>query len=210
MPTVVDTVILHYFLLAEEFNLLLDILDPPVVVPRIVFDPDESDGSEAALSELTRNVRYEQRLAHAPSTSETDRERTKANIARLPQMREYVKRGDVEVVDMTPAELSTFARLTADAPDASLQLLAPLGAGEAACVAIAIERSYTLATDDTDALRVLNQLRPDHPYERTRRLLVRAATESRISRGEANETHRRLRELGFWDRLAPFPPDDEP
>ncbi len=197
MPTVVDTVILHYFLLAEKFDLLLDLLEPPILIPRIVFDPEEPNGPEAALSELRRNVRYEQRVAEAPSTGETDRERARVNIGRLRRVEEYVERGDLEIVDMTPSELATFARLTADTPDASLRLVAPLGAGEAACVSIALERGYTLATDDSDALRVLNRLQSDHPYERTRRLLMRAATESRISRAEANEIHRRLREFGF-------------
>jgi hypothetical protein len=39
MATVVDTVILHYFLLVEQSELLLDLLEPPVGVPRTVYGP---------------------------------------------------------------------------------------------------------------------------------------------------------------------------
>ena len=82
---------------------------------------------------------------------------------------------------MTESELDTFQRLTADEPDDHFGLLAPLGAGEAACIAIALERDHVMATDDSDALRVLHRLRPHHPYERIRRLLIRAANDAGIA-----------------------------
>jgi hypothetical protein len=62
-----------------------------------------------------------------------------------------------------------------------------------------------MATDDTDALRALHRLKQDHPYERLRRLLMRAGENAIIPRGEANDIHRRMREMGFWDAVAPFP-----
>jgi predicted nucleic acid-binding protein len=111
----------------------------------------------------------------------------------------------VHVLEMTNAELDVFERLTAEHPDDELGLVLPLGAGEAACVAIALERGHVLATDDADALRALHRLRPDHPNERIRRLLVRAGTRAIITRKEANHIHQRMREMGFWDTVAPFP-----
>jgi hypothetical protein len=83
----------------------------------------------------------------------------------------------MHVIDMTDTELDVFQRLTAEQPD-ELGLILPLDPGEAACVAIAVERGHVLATDDADALRALHRLRPDHPYERIRRLLIRAGADA--------------------------------
>jgi predicted nucleic acid-binding protein len=106
---------------------------------------------------------------------------------------------------MTDAERMTFARLLSSRQVGQMGLLAPLGPGEAACVAIAIAREWILASDDSDALAALEQLNPGHPYERIRRLLQRAANEGRVSRREANEIHREMIRLGFRDRTRPFP-----
>lgn len=198
--TVVDTVVLHYFLLVEESELLLHLLEPPVGIPRIVYDPDE--GESAGASELRRNIRYEERIAR---TSQAGAERHAAlqRVQRLQVIDPLV--GDaVQVFDMTDSELELFGRLTAAQPDDELGLVAPLGAGEAACVAIALERGHVLATDDADGLRVLHRLHPNHPYERIRRLLIRAGENARITRDHANTIHRRMREMGFWDAVDPF------
>lgn len=207
MAAIVDTVIAHYFLLADAFDLLLDLLGRPIYVPRVVFDPDESHAAseaEASLSEIGRNIRYEERLARSFGASE-ERDRARCNGERLRSLAGYVKPGGVEVADMADAELVLFGQLTASNPDPDLGLLLPLGAGEAACLAIALKRDYVVATDDSDALRALARLRPDHPYERIRRLLQRAAREEMLSRAEANRLHERMRALGFWDRELPFP-----
>jgi hypothetical protein len=189
MAAVVDTVIVHYFLLAEAFDLLLDLLGRPVYIPRVVFDPDEPHAANAAdgsLSEIGRNIRYEERLARSSGASAQERDRARCNCERLRSAAGYVKPGGVEVADMSDAELVLFGRLTAADPDPDLGLLLPLGAGEAACLAIALQRDHVLATDDSDALRTLARLRPHHPYERIRRLLQRAAREEQLSRAQAN------------------------
>lgn len=206
MATVVDTVILHYFLLVEEAELLLALLDPPVGVPRIVYDPDDGASADAVVSELRRNIRYEQRIAR---TSHADADRRAA--LQREQHLQAVDRliGDrVQVLDMTGTELDMFQRLTAEQPDEGLNLVAPLGAGQAACIAIAIERGHVLATDDADGLRTLHRLRPNHPYERIRRLLIDAGRSGAITRDHANTVHRRMREMGFWDTVAPFSEQD--
>jgi hypothetical protein len=206
MPTVVDTVVAHYFLVVREFELLLDLLDTPVVVSRIVYDPEDDPRlPETSVSEITANIRYERRLARDPETPADVREERIANVENIRAVRGYVEAGHIEVVDMTDQELNLFSRLTTRSPAPSLGLLLPLGAGEAASVAIAVERNYVLATDDGDALRVLEALRPGHPYERIRRLLVRAAEEERITPERANELHIRMQEHGFWDLGTPFP-----
>lgn len=98
-------------------------------------------------------------------------------------------RGELEVVDLGDDELELFAALTSAESARELGLKLPLGAGEAACVAVAVTRGWTLATDDQDALRALGALSPGHPYERIRRLLQRAAVAGLVTEVEANALH---------------------
>jgi predicted nucleic acid-binding protein len=74
-----------------------------------------------------------------------------------------------------------------------------LGSGEAACLALAVERDLVLVTDDSDALAALEALRAGHPYERIRKLLRRAANSKLITRKRAREIHDAMRQAGFWD-----------
>lgn len=62
-----------------------------------------------------------------------------------------------------------------------------------------------LVTDDSDVLRALDQYMPGHPYERIRKLLIRAGNGGLCSPQRANEIHREIRRLGLWDRDEPFP-----
>ncbi len=214
MPTVVDTVVLHYFLVADRAELLLELLDSPVGMPRIVFDPDDDEGREIGVSELRRNIRYERRLANEAAPDDGDdvareledaRASAETRVQRLCQIGDLVADGRIEVLDLTEEEQEMSAQLASSEPDPALGLLVALDDGEAACVAIAIERRWTLATDDTDALRVLDRLAPSHPYERIRRLLIRAANDGLITETEANDIHAVMTRAGFWDRTRPFP-----
>jgi hypothetical protein len=201
MATVVATVILHYFLLVEQSELLLELLEPPVGVPRIVYDPEDGASADVVVSELRQNIRYEERIARTTKADKPEHHDAQQRAQRLQVIDRLI--GDaVHVLDMTDAELDVFERLTAEQPEDELGLVVPLGAGEAACIAIALERGHVLATDD---LRALHRLKQDHPYERIRRLLMRAGENAIIPRGEANDIHRRMREMGFWDAVAPFP-----
>lgn len=202
MATVVDTVVLQYFLLVEEQELLLDLLDPPVGVPRIVYDPGDGASADTAVSELRRSIRYEERLVD--TSADPDRKAATERARRLRRVDQMIG-NRIQVLDMTGPELDAFQGFTADEPDERFGLFAPLGAGEAACIAIALERGHVMATDDSDALRVLHQLRPGHPYERIRRLLMRAGEEGVISHDRGNDIHQRMRDVGFWDTVAPFP-----
>ena len=203
MATVVDTVVLQYFLLVEKQELLLDLLNPPVGVPRIVYDPGDGASTDTAVSELRRSIRYEERLVDT-SPNDADRKAATERARRLRHIDQMIG-NTIQVLDMTGPELDVFQGFVADEPDEQFGLFAPLGAGEAACIAIALERGHVMATDDSDALRVLHRLRPGHPYERIRRLLIRAGEEDLTTQDHANEIHRRMREMGFWDTVAPFP-----
>ncbi|MGH9892544.1 MAG: hypothetical protein ACREA0_11265, partial [bacterium] len=79
-----------------------------------------------------------------------------------------------------------------------------LDPGEAACLAIALNRGLVLATDDSDGLKALRKMKQRHPYQRIRRMLVQAADEGLLSRDEANAIHAEMCATGFRDREAPF------
>jgi len=202
---VVDTVVLRYFLFVDQFELLLELLDVPLGVPRIVYDPDEGEVPELARSEITRSIDYQHRAASDHARDVSERASAATNAARLEQLADHHAVGNIDIFDMNEAELQVFGRLTNATHCRTFGLLFPLDPGEAACVAIANTRGLVLATDDTDALTAARALDPEHPYERIRKLLIRAATTSRISRAAANEIHREMRALGFWDTELPYP-----
>jgi predicted nucleic acid-binding protein len=84
---------------------------------------------------------------------------------------------------------------------------APLGAGEAACVAIASRRAWSIVTDDDAALAVMRSIHGEggFEYERIRKLLIRAGQERLVTNKRANDIHEEMRGLGFWDKGTPFP-----
>ena len=204
--SVVDTVVLRYFLLADEIELLVELLGSPLGVPRIVFDPDENeDVPAAARSEIRRSVAYQQAASRDPARDEEARATALRNATRLARVTELHTTGRIVTLDLTDAELETVGWLTSPTGCVAFGLTFPLDAGEAACVAMAAARSLPLATDDGDALRALHALASRHPYERIRKLLMRAANEARVTRRRANAIHDEMRRLGFWDTHPPFP-----
>lgn len=204
-PAVADTVILRYFLFVDRADLMLDLLGRPLYVPPIVFDPDEGTPErEEAMSEITRSILVQRRTADDPGRPARDREEARRKAEALTQVRELHASGAISVVGLNDAELETFARLTSASGAREAGLAFRLDAGEAACVALAVHRTWVFATDDQDVLTALEKLSPSHPYERIRKLLKRAADEGRISQAEANAIHAEMTQLGFRD-VVPFP-----
>jgi predicted nucleic acid-binding protein len=203
---VVDSVILHYFLLVDRHPLLLALLGAPLYVPRIVYDPEEPPGTPPpAMSEMRRAADFQERHAADRSRPATARAAFSRNAARLRMVAKLHDEGLVEVADMTADELGLFGALTSAHRATEFGLQFPLDAGEAACVAIASERRWIIATDDSDALKALHTISARHPYERIRKLLVRAAGSGHLTEDEANAIHDEMVQLGFWDRQRPFP-----
>lgn len=204
--SIVDSVILHYFLLVDRLPLLTDLLGAPLRVPRIVYDPDEEPGTPPlAMSEMRRAVDFHQRRANdksRPLEVRADYRKLAENLASVESLH---RAGTIEIIDMTDDELRLYGSLTSAEHLDRFGLRFPLDAGEAACVAIAHERRWTIATDDGDALTALRSLSPRHPYERIRKLLVRAAQTALISEDEANSIHAEMTRRGFWDGHRPFP-----
>lgn len=204
-PCIVDTVVLLYFLLVEHDQLLRDLVGDPVTVPRAVYDPDDRSLPEEALrrSELLSEMRQCVRHYDVAVRTRGGRRELHDRVLRVDWLFDH---GHLDVVDMTEQERLLAARLQSRDAVSVHRIRAPLGAGEAACVAIALERGWTIATDDDAAITVLDKLHGGQPYsyERIRKLLIRAANEKRLTRAEANEVHARMRRLGFWDSGTPF------
>ena len=201
---VLDTVVLLYFLLADQEELLGELTGWPFRVPFAVYDPEErampleSTPQPDLLSEMRQIVRYYDNIAE--SNGDTESLQRVSRVDRLHDERRLVAEA------MDPLEQRLADQL--QGPYASnFGLQAPLGPGEAACVAIAHRRDWTLVTDDSDALKVLSGLSGDKPYryERIRKLLVRAADERTITRDQANRIHAEMKAHGFWDSTCPFP-----
>lgn len=207
---IVDTVVLMYFLLVGQEGLLGDLLGRPLQAPVAVYDPEDRELLEATpprsefLSEMRQSVRHYETAAELATEPEAA-ERATGLLDRIRRVDELCDTGGLVSVVLTPREQLLAARLqSGDAAEYGLKFR--LGPGEAACVAIAVERGWTIATDDADAFRVLDRLHDgqSYPYERIRKLLIRAADEGRITREEANRLHDEMRSLGFWDSGRPF------
>lgn len=202
LEAVVDTVIVRYFLFVDRADLLIDLLRSPIGVSRIVYDPEEGDVPEQAMSEITRSIVVQQRMAADRARGAQAREDAARNAERLIQIDNLCRDGHVTVLDMESDELQLVGLLTTSHQVHNFDLRFPLDSGEAASLAIAFHRGLVFATDDADALRALRVLDPRHPYERIRKLLRRAVREDLVERNEAVAIHREMRRLGFWDADA--------
>ncbi len=203
---ILDTVVLLYFPLVGEHELLLNLLGSPLQVPLAVYDPSDRSISGHAphrtdlLSEMRQAVLHYETTVLSGAAHRTLLDRAR-HVDRL-----YDNK-DLTTIAMTDTESGHAARLQSRSEAFRYGLRVPLGAGEAACVAIAWERSWTIATDDNAALIALDRLHGErtYAYERIRRLLVRAADDAWISKTRANDIHSEMRSVGFWDSGVPFP-----
>ena len=200
---IIDTVVLLYFLLAEQEELLGDLIGWPLRVPLAVYDPDDWTGP----LESTRRVDLASEIRQAEvyfgnKAIETGDTGATFNISKVNRL--YAE-DRVVVEAMDPGEQRLADELQS-ARALELRLRASLGPGEAACIAIAFQRGWTIVTDDNDALKALSRLYGDrdYSYERIRKLLIRAAVEKRVTEGEANRIHDSMVSYGFWDSQRPF------
>ncbi|MGE0600641.1 MAG: hypothetical protein AB7J35_05270 [Dehalococcoidia bacterium] len=200
-PSILDTVVLLYFLLVGREALLTRLLGAgaPLRVPLAVYDPEERSLSPEALrhSDLLSEMRQATRHYEVAARSDPAAGELLERVRRVDFLYDGAA---LEVVELSADERLLAARLQSRRTAAEYGIRVPLGPGEAACVAIAFTRGWTIATDDNAALTALGALYGhDYPYERIRKLLVRAAEEGLVDRAEAREIHDQMRQLGFWD-----------
>jgi predicted nucleic acid-binding protein len=195
-----------YFLLTEQEELLFALLGEPIGLPLTVYDPIEEEAGSVSGRRPDLLSEMRQIVHHYDVAQRTDKA-ARENLLRVKRVQALVDSRRIAIIKLTDAELRLAARLQDPQTTPEFGLKAPLGPGEAACVAIAQERGLVIATDDTDALRALENLqgRPDFPFERIRKLLIWAATSGLITRGDANFIHSQMRKHGFWDKGEPFP-----
>lgn len=203
-PAIVDTVILRYFLLVEQFELLTRVLGAPLMVSQLVYDP-EDEGSELAMSEMVRSIYVQTEWSADSKRTVDERQRAAMFTDRLAKIHEHFQRGFISVAEMTDTERSLYGRLASDEHAVDFDLMFPLDNGEAASLSIALERGWVFASDDNDALRVLRKIRRNHPYQRIRKILIEATDLQLIERTDANAIHANMRQAGFWDIDLPFP-----
>jgi hypothetical protein len=96
-------------------------------------------------------------------------------------------------------ELGLYAELRETATVQRFGLVVGLGPGEAAVLAICANRGWRPATDDTDAIRVAEQLLPGVKPLRIRALLRLSVERGIVDLSRAQAIHTKMRELGFWD-----------
>ncbi len=204
-PTVVDTVVLLYFLFADRADLLFELLGRPIYVPRVVFDPAEGDVPDAMRSEITKSIAFQTKRSIDQGRTEQERDVALRNKTRLATAHGHVAQGNIEIIDLSEDEQLVFADLMNPQSDREGGRVLALGRGEAACVAIAVTRDMVVATDDSDGVKALKQLKSKRTPERIRRLLMRAGKEGLCDEVTANAIHAEMMQLGFWDKTPPFP-----
>lgn len=197
---VCDTVVVNYFLAVGQIELLAETLGGTIRIPRAVFDPEEPAGvADEVASELTKGLRLHRRRTEtgaAEGELQARSARALPHFERLPQL---CADGLLDVLEMTADELATYAQLRDREHVTQFGLIAALGRGEAAALAIARSRRFDVATDDQDAIRALVALAPDLQVLRIRQLLVDASDRGIISRATARQLHEAMRGAGFWD-----------
>jgi predicted nucleic acid-binding protein len=120
------------------------------------------------------------------------------------QVMEEIRRG-VERGILSPCDWQWLPICTLDTPE-EVQLFEHisqrLGQGEAACLALAVQRGYTFLTDDGDARRWSH--RAEIPVSGTIGILVRLVQSGTLTRDEGNALLTEMRQKGFYapvDRL---------
>lgn len=196
---IIDTSVLSNFLLVGATDLLMKLLGSPLQVPLAVYDSDEIGSREQAgplgegLSEIGKGILH---FTH----------RQREDLERMSEVDLLYNSEQLVTIDLMPEERELFIALNTGAAMAQFGFKGVIGAGESACIAIAHFRDWAIATDDNLAHKIMEHLSDgDYSYERTRKLLVRAADENLISKSEANRLHSEIVNKGFWDKKLPFP-----
>ena len=198
--TILDTVVLLYFLLTGRERLLLQMLGCPLNVPYVVFDPGEIELLESSHQRVELLSEMRQAIRHYEVRAESN-ELSNKQFQRLRTIDLLHQNGSIDPVALTPSETVLAANLQSRNRAKQLGITVPLGPGEAACVAIAHCRGWAIATDDSDALSALKALKNGGPFQyfRIRSLLIRARDEGLVTNDEANCIHSEMRAAGFWD-----------
>jgi predicted nucleic acid-binding protein len=199
-PVVCDTVVVNYFLAVGQIELLTQLLGGSVQIPRTVFDPEEPDDiADEAASELRQGLRLHRRRTEGDGVGGELRARSERALPHFERLPALAREGPLAILEMTADELALYAQLRDRQHVRQYGLIVGLGRGEAAALAIALTREFDVATDDQDAIRVLQAISPELRALRIRRLLIDARDAGLIDTDAAREIHGAIRNAGVWD-----------
>lgn len=201
---IIDTVVLPYFLLVKETGLLCTLLGRPLQVPLAVYDPEDRTLPPAALrradllSEMRQSIRH---YEHAV-TSDGLPNPLATTVGYVDMLYDQ---GALVPVPMTPDERLLAAKLqSSEVADYGLSV--PLGAGEAACIAISYHRGWTIATRRQRRPQSTEKNAPQPGIQlRTHPQATNQSNSRRSHHASGSEPHTRRhaqpRLLGHWTAL---------
>jgi predicted nucleic acid-binding protein len=185
---VCNTTPVRYFALVGRIDLLVDVCGGRLTVPRVVFDPDEDPDLRptSLLSEIGQSERYWAARSHAVDALEI-----------MTRLRSLRGRTDIEAVDLDEEELVILAEVSSRRFARDLGLVAPLGRGEAAVIAIAENRGWSAVIDDRAGRDSLALRAPGVEVVTTRELLRASALDGPISSSEAEQIYGEMLARGY-------------
>ena len=170
-------------------------------VPRAVYDPEDAGREDArSVSELEAGLRRHRRIAVDSELSPAQRERSMEARPHFEELPGLVTDGTLTPLHLTLEELRVYAQLRDPGFIRTYGLTVPLGAGEAAALAIAEGRAMRLATNDQDCIKVASARHGDFLPLRIRGLLRSAVELGLVAREEASSIHLAMISMGFWDK----------
>jgi predicted nucleic acid-binding protein len=197
--TVFDTVVINYFLAVGQIDTLIGLCGD-LLVPRAVFDPDESDDlREEAMSELRRGWHLHRRRAKGSDIAPHLKARAHSALPHFERLPDLVGQGKLVAVDLSDVDLALYAELRDATRARGFGLTVGLGHGEAAVLALCKSGEYRPATDDTDAIKVAEKLLPGVVPLRIRSLFRLAVQNGLLNADEAIAAHKAMKLFGFWD-----------
>lgn len=202
VPCVADTVVLAMFVDSGNTKLLSALAGGSIIVPPTVLDPtDIPPFASPPISEFATGLYAAQQ---DPSRALlATRARNRAAFVRSRA------RGVWRPVELSPSEFRLAHYLTTrdardDARRQNPQFKAKrIAFGEAECAAVAINRGWTLWTDDQSIVELVRTLHPNCQVERLCGLLVRATREELIPCNAARHLYNDIfkGQLNLWSTL---------
>lgn len=202
-PCVVDNVVLAMFVDADYATLLLSLAAGSVyLTPSIVDSHEHPPFVDPPVSEFSKGLYEAQQDLGDPFMARRAQRRTAFYAAQAV--------GLWYPVDLSETELGLAGMLTSrEIRDAARQMdptfkTLRIDPGEAECAAVAIERGWTLWSDDHAIVTLVRTLYPQCRVERLCGLLVRAVDEGLIDCAEAQYLYNHVfkGELNLWSKLS--------
>lgn len=203
MPYVIDNVVLAMLVDAGEADLLYDLAEGGACLTPSILDPGEQPPfTRRPESEFGRGLWEAQRRPGEPLMDQRVERRTAFYRGQEDGLWQPVvlTEDDLRLADVLTARATRDAARSID-PDYRARRVDP---GEAECAAVAINRGWTLWSDDSGIVGLVRALYPDCSVERLCGLLMRAVDEDRLPCEAAAHLYNVVfkEELRLWTTLT--------